>query len=268
MNRSSVLGGMTLELGVAFHARPQLTRLYHFDAVDRPMRVELEMVSHSLKPENLRPGDRVCLRNSGGTLFRGRLHEFACVLDVTGDVLRCAAVSDYHLCRVEYERVFFQVSDEDVVRLVAVDLGLVPVVDRLPDVRPSPIHRRVEVRGDPLAYVRAAAQRRGCAFAVAGGKLYFGERLPTLGGLMTVNGGRDVISYQLSSMRGGKTHGEMRVVGRMDWAPLRPFRLVGAVRGARGLFRALRVLHFVEASGHTTTVEFERLGDERYAQSA
>ncbi len=169
----------------------------------------------------------------------------------TGSWLRVVAYARYQvLRRARTTACYYQVTDSEVASQLAGELELAPVVEAT-----SEIHPRVVVRGDPFAFLRAAADRCGYRLAVAAGRLYFVRELPILTRVRQPSFEREVLSCEWSLSRNGGRRGKIEVLGDGRWRPLAGFHLQ-AVRGIEaGHYRVDRALHSFGLDGYRTELE-------------
>jgi hypothetical protein len=136
-------------------------------------------------------------------VFRGIIDRARESVDAeSGRAFSIVAHSAFHRLRTrlrERGERFYQVTDSEAAERIAFDLGLAPVVEPTPHV-----HRALEVRGDPLRFLRERAREHGFQLAVSDGRLYFSKALPSTGEPFSVEVGDRVVARARGSRRGAR----------------------------------------------------------------
>jgi hypothetical protein len=236
-----------------------------FLALDRPDRLE---VRASMQPaaaarleSRLGPGKSLCMVLGGGATLEGTVDRVAWSSSRReGRCVSVVAYSSYHELRRRHgTQVHYQVTDAELAARLAAYLGLVPVVDGT-----VPIHPRVVVEGDPLAFLRGRARACGFHLAVTSGKLYFTKDIPRSEEFIALAAGREILDVEVLEQGGvlARAAGPVRRGGRLEvpgsprWRPLAGFKLEGLASGMDGRYLVMRALHRVGARGYVTAVEF------------
>jgi hypothetical protein len=224
-----------------------------FQAIDRPDRLEARLLppSERIAGEAL-AGRPVTLRIEARTRFAGLVETVSSGFhEDIGGWLTVVAYARYQSLRsAAAPSLYYQVTDSELARRIAGELELVPVVDSTEAIRP-----RVEVRGDRLAVLRAAAARTGYHLAVTGGRLYFVRDLPTLEEVRPPDLRREALSCRWRCSRSGERRGTIEALGSGRWRPLVGFRLRGAPGVEDGHYRVDRVVHSLGLEGFRTELE-------------
>ena len=227
--------------------------MFHFQALDRPDRLQIQLGGRTSEPPLAgKPGRQVGLRHFGRPCFRGTTDSVSGGFDAArGSWLRLVAYPAYQARRALTRSRFHQLSDSELAQQLAIALQLVPVVDPT-----THVHRAIDVEGDALAMLRRHADGCGYELAVADSKLFFVRSLPRCAGVVAVDGRADGAEREWHHGSDSPTRGRMRVEGDAGWRPLQEFRLCGVPAGNENVWRVVRALHFLDPSGYQTHLEF------------
>lgn len=243
--------------GEQFSCRALRTRLWL--ALDRPDRLEITAVGvGSEGPPAAGSSFEAAL--GGETLFRGIVERNTRSIDVlNGAPWSLVAYARYHHLRKGCgPQRWFQVTDAEAAERLASSLELLPRVERT-----VPVHAVLEVSGDPLPFLRQRARAIGFQLAVTGGRLHFARELPTDGDPWRVAGELDVIGLSTEERlgpRGPSRGGRIEVVFEPKLRPLDLLDTKGLDGDGGGLYRSVRVMHTLDASGRRTVVDLVEVG--------
>ncbi len=184
-----------------------------------------------------RPGEPAVLRLAGEDRFRGSV-ERASILSGPreGTVLEVAARASWigRARALPLEEEYREVTDAEVAARIADALGLAGRIDPTPEV-----HRRLERRGDPLAFLLGRARAAGRLAGIAAGGLHFSARLPA-GAVHEVGPHVPVLAFRASERAGGRS-GTVVLAGDPGVSPLDRLRLPGLGPASGGVLRVSRV---------------------------
>jgi hypothetical protein len=242
-----------------FPAGAQVVSADAFLAVDRPDRLELEVLDPGGGRAELLPRSQVDFWLGERRLFSGVLERSGMRRDRHGGRLSLVAYAPYEMRRRRmasdrYCDRYYQMSDAEIAARIARELGLVARVEATREV-----HRRIERRGDPLRFLRQRALEEGCELGVSGGALYFVRRLSRLAGAGRVlRLGEGVVGFEVEDRGERGTRGEVEIQGDPGWQPLLGLDLRGAGPPWDGAYLVIRCRHQLDGSGYVTVLEFAR----------
>jgi len=259
----------TLPAGVA------IRRADVFTAVDRPDRLELELVDSDIGAGRhgdagagrhdtqrsleelgggpLRPGRALEFWIGSRRLFSGRVERCGFRLDRQGGRWLSVAYTDYESRRSHLaDDTYYQLTDAEIAARIAVELGLEPRVEPTREV-----YARVERHGDPLRFLRERARRIGFELAVTPTDLIFASDVPSRAGApRRVDRNANLIELDVEEHGPLGRGGGLALAGDASWQPLVEFDLSGFGRAWDARYRTVRCRHYISESGYRSVVDF------------
>lgn len=245
-------GGYSLELPEVELSEASLQSLYFFQALDRPDRCQVRLsVTRCTTSLPFSERAQIRLRAQGRLCFAGTVADSRLGFDAReGGWVELTAYADFHYRRLLTGGWLYQLTDAELARRLAGDIGLVPVVDKT-----KTIHARVRVAGDALALLRERAKRCGYKMGVTAGKLLFCRSWPLRAPPKEMEHGCDVLGLECRS-RGNRKFGTFTVVGGGAWQPLSTFRIHDLAESLPRGGYVTRALHLLDTNGYRTRVQF------------
>ncbi|MBN1443536.1 MAG: hypothetical protein JXA90_12570 [Planctomycetes bacterium] len=233
-----------------------------FEAVDRPDRLELEIIgaggsAAERSCAGLRPGSTADLFSGDRLLFAGRVERCGLRLGSGGWRARAVAWSSYESLRGRSaQETYFELTDSEIAERIAADLDLRAHVEPTREV-----HRRLERRGDPLRFLRRRARSIGYELAVAGGTLYFCREVPAVERApLRIDPAGGWLALDVEERGAAGRGGALEMSAAFCLRPLLPLDLAGFGPAWDGRYRVVRARHHAGTPGARSRIEFLEQG--------